>query len=227
MKHCNKCNLDVNTFKKTCPLCGELLDSDSEQSAVVLYPKYRVKAKKKNMALRVILFLLIVASITTVIANYYTFETFSLPWSAIVVASAIYIWILLRHTIMSKHIMAKRFVVLSITTTILFIIIDLVSLPDYKLSWSIDYMLPFVMIASIITILFILFIKKIKYRSYLLHLFASIFLGLIPLLLLILKVTSVDWPSLTSGCLSIVTFIGLFIFADEQTKTEIKKRFHI
>ena len=28
MKHCNKCNLDVNTFKKTCPLCGELLDID-------------------------------------------------------------------------------------------------------------------------------------------------------------------------------------------------------
>ena len=62
MKHCNKCNLDVNTFKKTCPLCGELLDSDSEQCDVVLYPKYKVKAKKKNMALRVILFLLIVAS---------------------------------------------------------------------------------------------------------------------------------------------------------------------
>jgi uncharacterized membrane protein YvbJ len=78
MKHCNKCNLDVNTFKKTCPLCGELLDSDSEQCDVVLYPKYKVKAKKKNMALRVVLFLLIVASITTIIVNYYTFESFNL-----------------------------------------------------------------------------------------------------------------------------------------------------
>lgn len=227
MKRCEKCKLDVLTFKKTCPLCGELLHNDNEPVEMVLYPSFKVQVKNKNIPLRIILFLLIVSSIVSMIVNYYTYEAYSLPWSVIVVASSIYAWILLKHTILSRHTMAKRFVVLSIASSVLFILIDLVTKDDYKLNWSIDYMLPFMSIASTFTIIFILFIKKIKYRSYLLHLFASIVIGFVPFILLMLNIAKVSWPSLTSGCMSLVTLIGLFIFADTETKREIKKRFHI
>lgn len=227
MKKCNKCNVFVNTYKKTCPLCGEILENDNETLEVVPYPNYKVQVKKKNVALKVISFLLIVASLASVVINYYTFSYNHIPWSAIIVYSSLYTWLFLKHTILSKHTLAKRFVVLSIATSILFMVIDIASSNDYNLSWSIDFMLPFIMMASTFTILFILFIKKIKYKSYLLHLIASIMLGFIPFILMLLNITQINWPSIASGCVSLFTLIGIFIFADDQTKNELKKRLHI
>lgn len=227
MKKCLKCNLKVNTFKKTCPLCGEILTDDKETLEVVPYPNYKVQAKKKNVALKIIKFLLIIASIASIVINYYTFSSFNYLWSVIVLASAIYLWLFLKDTILSKRLMAQRLVILSIASSVFFILVDLVSLNDYKLNWSIEYMVPFISIASTLTILFILFIKKIKYRSYLLHLFASIIIGFVPLVLILTNVVNVVWPSLASSGLSLATIIGIFIFADKETRSEIKKRFHI
>lgn len=230
MKRCLKCNVNVNTYRKTCPLCGELLSNDNEPITVVPYPSHKVTIVKRNITLRIIVFISIVAVIASIAINYLTFENSHSYWSAYVVASIIYFWILLRHTILSKANMAFKMVVQTFAVSLFVVALDLFSTyPDMSISWSVDYVIPFVTIASTSTIIFIVAIKKIFYKDYLMHLFISIILGFVPTILYIVGIVDKRhaWPSIAAGGLSLVVILGIIIFADSETKREIKKRFHI
>ena len=66
-------------------------------------------------------------------------------------------------------------------------------------------------------------IKRMKYSDYILYFLGTIFLVFVPMILYLLKVTNILWPSLSAACLSLVTIIGMIVFGDRQTKDEIKK----
>lgn len=230
MKHCTKCNVNVETVKKLCPLCGELLIViDDKDNEVALYPQYRVQAKSRNVVFRLFLFLSIVAIIVSVFININVIKDNNVWWSGYIVASILYLWILVRHTIISKSNFASRMVIQTVSLSCYMMIIDLLSrMPnEFTLTWSIDYVIPFITIATTLIILFVIVIRKIKYKDYLIHLFSSLVLDFIPLILYFVNVIDVFWPSAAAALVSIATIIGIAIFADKETKTEIKKRFHI
>ena len=52
-------------------------------------------------------------------------------------------------------------------------------------------------------------------------------MGLLPLLALAMGLVTVIWPSLVSAIYSGLALVSIFIFADNATKIELKKRFHI
>ncbi|MDD3999791.1 MAG: DUF6320 domain-containing protein [Bacilli bacterium] len=224
MKKCNSCNLKFETKRKSCPLCFETLQSLSEDIVQPAYPKLEKEPHKYNVLLRISTFLTILAIFASILINLFTYKQFRSLWSIIVILGVLYFWVLLRSTFRAKNNVPMRLVIQMLMLSILVIGID--SVTGFK-RWSLNYVIPFLSMASLLAIISVLIGSLVRFAEYLLYLLAAIILGFIPIILWLVNLIDVLWPSLAAASLSFVTIIGMIVFADKETKEELKKRFHI
>lgn len=225
MKQCLKCEVNVSTTRKTCPLCGNFLDDTNNEEVLTLYPPYEPVARKKNIFLRILLFFGIVGSGISMVVNLLNYQGHL--WFLIVIVGSIYLWILFKSTILSKRPIAGKLIIQMIFISLVLGVIDYVSNKTLISSWAISYVIPALSSATTISIIIVLLIKRMKYSDYVSYFILTIFLGFVPMVLYLFKLTNILWPSLSATGLSVVTILGMIIFADRQTKDELKKRFHI
>lgn len=225
MKKCNKCNVKVSTTRKTCPLCGDFLDVVSNDPVLTSYPEFKPHVHKRNLFLRILLFVLIVGAGINVLINVVTYE--GRLWSLYVVGGSIYIWMLFKSTILSKKPIAKKLIIQMIFISMLVGIVDFVSNNTIINGWSVSYVIPALSIATTIANIIVVMIKRMKYSDYISYFIGTIFLGFAPIVLVLIGLTNIIWPSLVSAFVSITIILGMIIFGDRQTKDEIKKRLHI
>lgn len=224
MKKCIKCNLLVDSKHKTCPLCGEELELINDESNRQNYPSYEAIPVKKNILLRVFIFLTIVVDLISILIDFLTYKEGGIHWSSFPIASTIYLWILIRFTILSKRNAAFKLLIQMITVSLVVFVIDIYSKGG---GWALNYVIPFLSMASTLMIAIILMARRMKFSSYVFNLFASIILGFIPFILWLTGIVTVNWPSLSAACFSLLTLIGMILFANEEIKEEIKKKFNI
>lgn len=224
MKKCLECKVYVDTERKTCPLCGSVLEGNENESTSVGYPKYQQLPKKKNYVLRTFVFLTITGILVCALINFLTYSETPVLWAAYPIIGSIYMWILIRFTIISRKNASFKLLIQMITLSLVVYGIDYFTKNE---GWALNYVVPFLSIASTLMIAIILMARKMKFGEYIFNLFASIILGFIPFILWITKVCTVSWPSFTAAVVSIVTLIGMIIFADKEIKEEFKKRFNI
>lgn len=225
MKRCPSCKINIDTNRKTCPLCYDILeDLDNEELEKPTYPLYVVKKNKGNWFLKSVIFICILTTLLTLMINLVTRKDGERLWFPYVAASMLYVFILIRNCILSKNNTAFKILVQMLSISLLVYIIDYFS--GYK-GWSINYVIPMLSAASSFTIVIVLLAKKVKYSEYIFCLISSLILGMVPFILWIFKQVWVLWPSLVAASFSLVVFLGIIIFADKATKEEFKKRFHI
>lgn len=233
MKYCKSCGIKVDSKRMTCPLCKDVLEvkDDHHIKGYEEYLGYQEKPHKAHIVRKIFLFLSLVAIIVCVVVNILTFR--GSLWSLIVIGSILYLWVLVKFTILSRKNIAKKLVLQALTISLLLAFIQLLT-PSTK--WLIPYALPFVMIATSFSITLLIFIKTMRYKDYMLYLLSVALVGLVPLLLIIIKPTRIlfevnekliMWPSIACCLYAFFTIIGLFLFGDRATKDEFKKRFHI
>lgn len=225
MKKCKQCRVKVSTTRKTCPLCGNFLEIINDGPVLTTYPSHQPLVQKRNLFLRILAFILIVSSLISLLINLiYNKDNL---WSFYIIGGSIYLWILFKSTILSKTPIAKKLIIQMIVISLVVALIDYVS--DKKLinGWSVSYVIPVLSFVTTVANIIVIMIKRMKYSDYILYFLGTIFLGFVPMILYLLKVTNILWPSLSAACLSLVTIIGMIVFGDRQTKDEIKKRFHI
>jgi len=223
MKKCPKCNLYYNTTRKSCPLCFEILEDDGGEFQGPDYPRPVPQPASYNLILRIIAFLSVIAVFVSVLVNALTFAKTKTFWSVIVALGVGYFWVLLRSTFRAKGNVGMKLVIQMVMLSILIVVIDAVT--GFH-RWSLDYVVPFLSMASLLAIIAVL-LGKVKIAEYLLYLLAAAILGFIPFILWLVKLATVLWPSLSAASLSFATIIGMVFFADRETKEEMKKRFHI
>lgn len=221
MKNCVKCHVQVKTTRKTCPLCGQILETITDDD-LNIYPHYHSDEKHLNILLRILLFISILSILVTVLINFLTYS--GSLWSVYVILGILYGWILLRLTIMSRTNIAGRLLIQMITTSLVTYGIERVSGDD---DWALEYVVPFICIVTMISIVMILLIKKMKFNDYLSYLLLSVVISWVPMILYWTRVVKVLWPSITAAAVAVAIVLGMIIFADTATKDELKKRFHI
>ena len=223
MKECSQCKVKVNTPRKTCPLCGQILIDDSKGKAEEnLYPSYEYPNKKHNTAVRILLFLSIISITISATINILTFM--GSYWSIYVVLGVLYGWILLRATILSHQNIAGRLLLQLFTLSIITYAIEKLANSD---GWAMEYVIPFLCIATTFSIGVIILIKPMRYTDYVSYLFMTIIISWIPLIFYFTDMIKVAWPSVAAASFSLTTIVGMITFADRATKDELKRRFHI
>lgn len=233
MKHCKSCHVDIETNRMTCPLCLDNLEEvvSSKPHITEYYQGYEEKPKKLHLLRKIFLFLSLVTIGICVTVNILTYNE-SL-WSLIVIGSILYLWVLIKGTIMSRRNIALR---LWIQAIALGILLYFIQLQNNQVQWVVPYAIPFIMIATMMAITLLIFIKTMRYRDYMMYLILVATIGCIPIILTWIKKTRflfivqdrfVTWPSICCFGYAIITILGMFIFGDRATKDEFKKRFHI
>jgi len=69
--------------------------------------------------------------------------------------------------------------------------------------------------------------RRMSWRSYVGFILSMIFIGFVPVLLYIIGIVTVLWPSIITALYSFLTFVGMLIFSDTTFKSELLRRFHL
>ena len=221
MKHCDKCNVDINSDLNYCPLCFNEITENTEEKGSKLYSITADKPKeiiKTHTTRKIFAIISIAVALTCGLINYMTHTPF---WSGLVMLGIIYLWILVRHTIMSSRSPFEKVVLQVLGVLAILILSNHVS----GGGWFMDYVLPSLLIFVIAVLNMILFVSK-KRRVY-----ESSFL-IIQLLIIIASVIFMcicdfNLLHLITLCITGLAVVGLVIMDGKNIFKELSKKFHL
>lgn len=222
MKHCKYCNVDVDTNENYCPLCYNSLEGSGKTNEFYLKRTEDDKTHKTNYFLtKLFLFMTLVFSAISIFINVLTYK--GTPWSAVVIVSFVYMWILIMHTILSKRTIFEKIVFQVLGA------IGVVGSVNYiaKGHWLCDYVIPSIALAVTGTLLLISVCVKNKYKI-ISPFFVTYILLFITTLVLIL--TGADAFRLLGQINMIacgVGIVGTLLFGFKTLKLDCSKKFHL
>ncbi|MCK4551667.1 MAG: hypothetical protein KAU02_02030 [Tenericutes bacterium] len=224
MKKCDKCGITINTKQQYCPLCHQVLNGETYTDFKEVYPEY-VSLRRQVLPItkKILLFFTIISIIILGIINIA--DRSGVYWSFIPIGSIIYFWFLVRVGVFSRRNIAFRIALLTVLLILLLIYVDYSTTIEND-GWSTNYVMPILLLSSVLAITFIIWLRRINYRDYFFYLLIILTFSIVPLILAFANVVTVFWPSITA--FGAATFILLFIifFFPKSIKEEIKKRFH-
>jgi hypothetical protein len=222
VNRCEGCGVDVDGALKYCPLCGGQLAAASGENG--LYPdvheKTQIDRRSFTDDLSIFLTLLFIGGAVTLNMIFWS----GTPWFLAVAAPVLYVWILVRHTIMSEtYVGAKVFLQIGG-------VMGMMLAFDYMgglYGWSYEVIFPLLLVAAIVYIDFYAWIHKSLWRDNLVYAIFFVALGCAPLALYLTGLTHAFAPMLLSAVASGVTVLGLLRFTIRHLREELHKRFHI
>lgn len=220
MRLCRHCGVKLSNDIKRCPLCDMETEVTDDRFALD-YP-YIKSRFTRGLLIKLITFSAVVFAGASILVDHLV-PTGS-PWAFMTIVAIVYLWIsamnVLRYTPNPASIMLCQ----------LFCVSGLLFVIDYLTGyyrWSVNFVIPFlVMAAALVTSLMIL-IKPLKYRAYVIYLLVIAVLGVLSVLLWIFGWSEVEWPVVTSAWVSAVCFFVVLVFSHRRTKNELHKRFHV
>jgi hypothetical protein len=213
---CPKCLVEVKSNRRTCPLCGQMLEG--EGSTHPTYPPYQPVIKQVNLMLRIILFITLVAGLTSLLINILTYvDTW---WAGYVILGLIYMWIVIKSTILSRRNVAKKLLTQMITLSLIVIAIEKIRKhQDGLLIMSCIHLRTHHIAISL------LIMSKKCVSMITLYLITTVSSFCSDDSILEQRCCSF-WPSVYRCGNFRGHHLGLIIFASTATKDELKKRFH-
>ncbi len=222
MKTCNKCNIQIKDDTKFCPLCHEPLDHLDKYSSKGTYPSFKINEHKYHLVSKLVIILSIIFSISAMVTNYLTYN--GIAWSIISIAAIIYTWILVIHSITNESNIAKKILEYTIFTSVLVILIDL--MVGYS-GWSVNYVIPELLILSNIGILILMIVNRMSWHDYVLYQMILMFFSVILLVLYFLKIVGHPLFTLLAASFSLAIFLSTLLFGDKSVKSELRRRFYL
>jgi len=228
MKHCDKCNVDVKTQFKYCPLCHQVLQGEDDPNITEVYPEC-IPSHREVLPItkKILLFVTTVSIATLFFVDLFTRTTGDQWWSPIPIGAILYFWLLVRYGILTKQNIAFR---IAFLTTVLILILNGVDeFIGGQQGWALDYVTPLALLACNLAISFIIWLKRINHRDYIVYLLTILVFSLIPLVLVWAKVIpeAVAWPSIVSFGAAMFILLVIIFFFPKSIKEEIRKRFHL
>jgi hypothetical protein len=205
-------------------LCDRGLENEGDSTTV--YPSYEKSYQqiKAFTIYKLYLFITIAGMAISLTINMLMLKTIPFVWSPIVIVGLLYVWVIIRNTVISKMHIGGKILILFIASAVFVLFLDIYF--DFS-KWSTNYVIPFLIALSTMVITIIALAKKSIWNDYMGYLLATFFISLCPVLLFILRLANVLWPSVSAILYSLLTIIGLFVFSDQKFKDETKKRFHL
>ncbi|MEG1459143.1 MAG: DUF6320 domain-containing protein [Acetivibrio sp.] len=227
MKKCNRCNVLVKGSLTLCPLCGEILLKDPEESSDVMkpmYPKIALNPNTFHFVKRMVSFLALITAISLFIINYATYEFAPILWSLISVAAIGYGMITINYSILNNSNLAAKLLVQTIGASILCVIIDVVM--GYK-GWSVNFIIPSFLLFSDLAMIILMIVNPMKRRSYFMYQIAITIFAVLSFALCFTPLITRKEFALIAGLVCFITLLGSIFFGDKGFQNELIRRFHI
>ncbi|WP_317890844.1 DUF6320 domain-containing protein [Paenibacillus arenilitoris] len=144
-------------------------------------------------------------------------------WSLYLIPCVLYVWLFIRHTLMSRSHLGAKIVVHLLGLSGMLFWINVVVGTNY---WSTGYVIPFLVMTATLLITVICSTRKMRWREFAGYLLTLILLGFIPLLLYTVGMSHVLWTAVGSALYALLTFGGMWLLADKGFRKEMKRRLH-
>ncbi len=218
MKKCRSCNIEFNTNEKRCPLCQNELEGEPDEQ---LFPK-NVRYETNSLILKIVLFASIVAFLVIGFLDFLVIKNIKLMGyvSLGLLTNLVVIYFILKSYQNIYKILGRYGFLLIILLLIWYFYTKSPVITNYIIPSVCFFELAFNMIVGVI-------LRRnymIKYSS---QIMMSIFLLLIPIVLVALKMTTDNILSYICVLLSIISTIGLLIFFFDDVKEELGKIFNM
>jgi hypothetical protein len=219
---CAACRVDVEACHPRCPLCGAALTETPDENS--LYPEVTEKTQIDRASLLDDMFVfsafLFIGG--SIVLNLIFWQ--GIPWFIAVAAPVLYTWGLVRITVLSDLYTGAKIFFQLISLTGMMLAFDFAG---GWLGWSYEYVLPFLLITSLVCIDFYSWVHKSQWRDNLVYAILFVILGLAPLILLLSGVTAAAVPAVLCAAVSGLTVLGILKFTFNYIREELRKRFHI
>ena len=220
MQICRKCGVSVSGNKSCCPLCqGKLIGEPCEEA----YPVIPVPKYSRNFIFRLITFAAVTVSVIVYALN--TLIDPEIKWSIIVILGVFCAWVTSTVAVWYR----KR--VLKIILWELILVAAMCFAWDIntagELSWSVDYVLPCICGAALISTFVISLALKYPPQESLIYLFSESICGIVPFILVITDVVSVRLPSVICSAICAVFLAAMLLFTGRSTGSQVKRKFHL
>ncbi len=223
MKKCKYCNIMVDTDKSFCPLCYNRLDSVNDNSDVLysMRNEDETTIKTSKFLLKLFIYLSIFSMACCIVINYLT--TPNIWWSPLVIVGELYIWILIKHTILSKKSLFRKIVL-----QIISILLILYSAEKLSLShWLLPYAFPSSSLAILLIMTLISLISKKRGEYVFGFLIISLILGLASFIILLLDLFEFKILHIINLSACMLFLLALLLFGFNSMKAELAKKWHI
>ena len=206
MQYCEKCKVKITGLNKCCPLCGGDLTGNIDENSQA-FPKVAKEKYKKHILLKAFILSSVAAAFICAAINI-SFNK-SAPWSLFVFAGLISIWLIIGIVFKKRQNPIRTMLCFAFIVSLLALLWDFMT---GFFGWSINFVLPFLYVFTIVITALIIPIFRIKKEDCLFYLSMEAFLGIIPLFLLVLNALNTTWPSAICAATGIITLAAQIIF---------------
>lgn len=222
MKHCKFCDVNVRTDKEYCPLCFNDISGEHDDNLLYLVNNKEMIYKKKYLASKILLFITFSVLMICGFINFMTYN--GILWSVIVATSALYLWILVGHTIISsRNAFEKVFFQL-------FGIIGIVvstNLVSGGGDWLANYVLPSISLLVVIVLGFILICNKKRKNLLVGFLVIYVLLIIMSIILLACKLDNFKLLNEINLITTGLSVLAILFFGFRTIKTELSRKLHL
>jgi len=224
MKTCKYCHTTIDTDKNYCPICFNRLDNlDENSTGLYSLRKTNETTVKNSRFLLKLFFFLTVCSITAcVLVNILlTHEPY---WFWLVIFGEAYIWILVKHTILSKSSVFSKVVLQVLAAIAIMIFAERLSFGK----WLVPYVYPSVSL-SVTIVLSLLLALSDKRGEYVFGFsILVVILGLVSLILVLFDLSDgFDILNIINVSCCALSFFGYLLFGFNAMKNDLSKRWHL
>lgn len=222
MRHCKSCGVYLLDESKRCVLCGDSLVVLEPDTCTHRYPEPLLKQSEFGFIKKMYIYLSILIIITSLVVDVWRESLIS--WSLLSVSVVLYSWTIVYHAIKNNVHIAAKILVQAISGGIFILLIDIFFGYD---GWSVNYVIPQVLMVANVVIFILMMINRMKWRDYVFYQMVMTLLGILPLFLILLGWVTRPFMGILSVILSLAILIGTFIFGDKTVKGELIRRFHL
>lgn len=220
MSKCRVCNVEILDVTDYCPLCHSVLEQTEELEN--MYPDSKVMMRWLTFFSRIYLFIAIVLEMILFWINL-KMDT-EIWWSAITGLIFFYIYLIIRFAIIGESGYKSKVITLSLIGILTAIAIDVLS--GYR-GWSVDYVMPSVILVIDAAILWLMFYNHRNWQSYMMWQILMILCSILPPILYKMELERNEFMVFLPLIVSVALFLGTLIIGDRRARTELKRRFHI
>ena len=145
-------------------------------------------------------------------------------WSLFVLAGVGAGWATVAQAIRKRSSFCKHVLYQVVTVGIVVVLFDLMTGFGH---WSFNYVIPALCVFAMVVIAIIAAMGHRSISNYIIYMVVSAVFGLIPLLFLLPRWTTILWPTVLCAAVSVIYLAGLGLFVGRDTWQELHKRLHM
>lgn len=223
MSYCPNCQVELLETTNRCPICQKHLTAEPDAVAQSFYPVYHPLKVQTIQRFTFKLTLFIALAIVTLMVALQVLMGTIYFGANLVSALAVYGFILVNHTIMSRVNAGYKIVAQIVAIAAILIYIDAANGAYW---WSTIAVIPAGIIGAVIAILVIVNVQKMQWHTYIHYLLSLLMLALLPVPLIIVGIVPWLWLALGASLFALLTLVGVSLLSNKSLKSEFIRRFH-